>query len=154
MRGKLKSLGSYVNSFIREVESAIAGMAAQGVAKGVVGFAGKIFGFDLKTAANGDIFPGHFIPLQAFADGGVVNRPTLGLIGEGKYPEAVVPLPDGRSIPVKFEGKGTNSQVNIEIVLVDDRSKIPPPQIGKKQVVLWVVEDFLQNGITRKVLKP
>lgn len=154
MRGKLKSLGSYVNSFIREVESAIAGIAAQGVAKGVVGFAGKIFGFDLKTAANGDIFPGHFIPLQAFADGGVVNRPTLGLIGEGKYPEAIVPLPDGRSIPVKFEGKGTNGQVNIEIVLVDDRSKIPPPQIGKKQVVLWVVEDFLQNGITRKVLKP
>ena len=154
MRGKLKSLGSYVNSFIREVEDAIAGIAAQGVAKGVVGFAGKIFGFDLKTAANGDIFPGHFIPLQAFADGGVVNRPTLGLIGEGKHPEAVVPLPDGRSIPVKFEGKGTNSQVNIEIVLVDDRSKIPPPQIGKKQVVLWVAEDYLQNGITRKVIKP
>ena len=92
-------------------------------------------------------------PLQALADGVVVNRPTLGLIGEGKYPEAIVPLPDGRSIPVKFEGKGTNGQVNIEIVLVDGRSKIPPPQIGKQQVVLWVAEDYMQNGILRKVIK-
>jgi len=152
MRGKLKSLGDYVNSFLASVESAIAGIAAQGVAKGVVGFVGKVFGFDIKTAANGDIFPGHFIPLQAFADGGVVNRPTLGLIGEGRYPEAIVPLPDGRSIPVKFEGR-SSPPINLEIVIVDDRSKVPAPQIGKKQVVLWVAEDYMQNGILRKVIK-
>ena len=152
MRGKLKSLGDYVNSFLASVESAITGIAAQGVAKGVVGFVGKVFGFDIKTAANGDIFPGHFIPLQAFADGGVVNRPTLGLIGEGRYPEAIVPLPDGRSIPVKFEGR-SSPPINLEIVIVDDRSKVPAPQIGKKQVVLWVAEDYMQNGILRKVIK-
>jgi len=81
-----------------------------------------------------------------------VDRPTLGLVGEGKYPEAIVPLPDGRSIPVKFEGK-SNQPINLEIVIVDDRSKIPSPQIGKKQVVLWVAEDYMQNGILRKVIK-
>jgi tape measure domain-containing protein len=50
--------------------------------------------------ANGGIAPGGF---QAFANGGVVNGPTLGLVGEGKYNEAIVPLPDGRSIPVQFD---------------------------------------------------
>jgi tape measure domain-containing protein len=41
----------------------------------------------------------------AFANGGIVTGPTLSLIGEGKYNEAVVPLPDGRSIPVQLGGK-------------------------------------------------
>jgi len=149
MRGKLKSLGDYVNSFLASVESAIAGIAAQGVASSIVSFGKSILGF---SAADGGIIEGHFVPLKAFATGGVVDRPTLGLVGEGKYPEAIVPLPDGRSIPVKFEGKG-NGQVNIEIVLVDDRGKIPPRQIGKQQVILWVAENISNNGILRKVIQ-
>jgi tape measure domain-containing protein len=42
--------------------------------------------------------------MPRFANGGIVNGPTLGLVGEGKYNEAIVPLPDGRSIPVKVAG--------------------------------------------------
>ncbi|MEM1724264.1 MAG: hypothetical protein QXW71_00600, partial [Thermoplasmata archaeon] len=45
---------------------------------------------------------GSFIPIKKFAYGGIVERPTLGLIGEGRHKEAVVPLPDNRHIPVKF----------------------------------------------------
>jgi len=52
--------------------------------------------------ANGGIARGGF---RAFANGGVVGGPTLGLMGEGKYNEAVVPLPDGRSIPVQLGGR-------------------------------------------------
>jgi len=62
------------------------------------------------TAANGGVFPGGF---QAFASGGIVNQPTLGLVGEGRYNEAVVPLPDGRSIPVNMHGGGTSVVVNV-----------------------------------------
>lgn len=51
--------------------------------------------------ANGGIARGGF---RAFADGGVVSGPTLGLVGEGRYNEAVVPLPDGKSIPVQMQG--------------------------------------------------
>lgn len=40
-----------------------------------------------------------------FANGGIVSGPTLGLIGEGKYNEAVVPLPNGKSIPVQLSGQ-------------------------------------------------
>jgi len=149
MRGKLKSLGDYVNSFLRGVESAIAGIAAQGVASSIVNFGKSILGF---TAAEGGIIQGHFIPLKAFATGGVVDRPTLGLVGEGRYPEAIVPLPDGRSIPVKFEGK-SSQPINLEIVIVDDRSKIPPPQIGKEQIILTVAENIRNNGILRKLIQ-
>jgi hypothetical protein len=52
--------------------------------------------------ANGGIARGGF---RAFANGGTVNGPTLGLVGEGKYNEAIVPLPDGKSIPVQLGGR-------------------------------------------------
>jgi len=58
---------------------------------------------NLQGFANGGIAPGGF---QAFANGGVVSGPTLGLVGEGRYNEAIVPLPDGKSIPVQInEGR-------------------------------------------------
>jgi tape measure domain-containing protein len=41
----------------------------------------------------------------AFANGGIVTGPTLSLIGEGRYNEAVVPLPNGRAIPVQINGE-------------------------------------------------
>lgn len=50
----------------------------------------------------GGLSSGFAIP--RFATGGIVQGPTLGLVGEGKYNEAIVPLPDGRSIPVKMAG--------------------------------------------------
>jgi tape measure domain-containing protein len=61
------------------------------------------FGGVTTGYANGGIAPGGF---RAFANGGVVSGPTLGLVGEGKYNEAIVPLPDGKSIPVQL---GTGS---------------------------------------------
>jgi hypothetical protein len=60
--------------------------------------------------ANGGIATGGF---RAFAHGGIANRPTLGMIGEGKYNEAVVPLPDGRSIPIS--GGAGNVTVNVAV---------------------------------------
>lgn len=39
---------------------------------------------------------------------GVVKQPTY-LVGEGRYNEAVVPLPNGRSIPVQMHGGGSQS---------------------------------------------
>ena len=42
----------------------------------------------------------------ALAGGGVVTSPHIALIGEGAMNEAVVPLPDGRRIPVQLSGRG------------------------------------------------
>lgn len=61
--------------------------------------------------ANGGVFgPGGSVPLSAYSSGGVANSPQLALFGEGRKPEAYVPLPDGRSIPVNMRGGSTQQQ--------------------------------------------
>lgn len=66
--------------------------------------------------ASGGIAFGGF---TAFADGGVVTGPTLGLVGEGRYNEAVIPLPDGKSVPVQLAGgtEGATAPINTNIVV-------------------------------------
>ena len=51
---------------------------------------------------------------KGYRSGGIATEPTY-LVGEGKYNEAVVPLPDGRSIPVEMRGGGSNVSVNVNI---------------------------------------
>lgn len=46
------------------------------------------------------------LPLNKYALGGVANTPQVALFGEGRQPEAYVPLPDGRSIPVSMKDGG------------------------------------------------
>lgn len=56
------------------------------------------------------------LQLHKYAMGGIANTPQLALFGEGSRPEAYVPLPDGRRIPVRMEGGGgkvVNQTVNI-----------------------------------------
>jgi tape measure domain-containing protein len=64
--------------------------------------------------ANGGIAYGGF---TAFANGGVVTGPTLGLVGEGRYNEAVIPLPDGKSVPVQLSGGDGGNQMNTNITV-------------------------------------
>jgi tape measure domain-containing protein len=64
--------------------------------------------------ANGGIAPGGF---RAFATGGIVTGPTLGLVGEGKYNEAVIPLPDGKSVPVDLGGMSGGGAITSNIVI-------------------------------------
>lgn len=46
------------------------------------------------------------LPLRAYEKGGIARGPQLTLFGEGRMPEAYVPLPDGRTIPVTMKGGG------------------------------------------------
>lgn len=73
---------------------------------------GAAFSTPLKFA-NGGIAAGGF---TAFANGGMVTGPTMGLVGEGRYNEAIVPLPNGKSIPVELGG-GAGSQINSNITV-------------------------------------
>jgi tape measure domain-containing protein len=79
---------------------------------GAAGWASS-FATPLKFA-NGGIAPGGF---TAFANGGVVTGPTLGLVGEGRYNEAVIPLPDGKSVPVQLSGGDGGNQMNTNITV-------------------------------------
>jgi tape measure domain-containing protein len=81
---------------------------------GAAGWASS-FATPLKFA-NGGIASGGF---RAFASGGIVTGPTLGLVGEGRYNEAVIPLPDGKSVPVDLGGMagGMGGEVTSNIVV-------------------------------------
>ena len=68
----------------------------------------------VQANAKGGILAGGF---RAFASGGVVTGPTLGLVGEGRYNEAVIPLPDGKSVPVDLGGAGGGGQITSNIVV-------------------------------------
>lgn len=51
------------------------------------------------------------MPLNRYASGGVARGPQLAMFGEGSGPEAYVPLPDGRAIPVNINGGGGGMRV-------------------------------------------
>lgn len=84
--------------------------SGSGTGGGIFGALGAL----LTSSANGNVLKGGFTP---FATGGVVNKPTFGLVGEGKMNEAVVPLPDGRRIPVDM--KGNNGMTIVNNITVD-----------------------------------
>jgi TP901 family phage tail tape measure protein/lambda family phage tail tape measure protein len=93
---------------VKAMQAAIGG---GGWAGSLVSIGSSLFGSGAggapAAAANGAIWDGHFQAIQGFASGATnISKPTVGVIGEGKYPEAIVPLPDGRSIPARIEGLG------------------------------------------------
>jgi len=61
---------------------------------------------------------------QLMTHGGIAKQPTY-LVGEGKQNEAVVPLPDNKSIPVDL-GKNTGNQnnTNITVNMADGSSEM------------------------------
>ena len=69
----------------------------------------SIFGF-----ANGGIVKGGF---RKYANGGIARSPHIGMIGEGRYNEAVVPLPDGRSIPVTGGTPSGDNNVTVNVAI-------------------------------------
>jgi phage-related minor tail protein len=146
-----KSAKEAFRSFAYEVVSSLAKMAAQaaimqvfkgifssfglgglfGGGGGFLGLAnGGIASGGFQAFANGGIADGG-IKFKAFASGGTVSGPTLGLIGEGRYNEAVVPLPDGKSIPVSIKGGGGSGEaININIAVDATGSKVQGDEGG------------------------
>ena len=66
-------------------------------------------GGGLAFANGGIMTSAGAVPLHKYAMGGVANSPQLAMFGEGRTPEAYVPLPDGRRIPVHMQGGGGGS---------------------------------------------
>jgi len=72
-------------------------------------FSGSPFSFNF---ADGGIMTSRGpLPLRRYAAGGIADSPQLAMFGEGRMPEAYVPLPDGRSIPVAMRGQAPNVTV-------------------------------------------
>ncbi len=86
------------------------------IVKAMTAGLGSMFGVSF---ADGGIMTSRGpVALKTYASGGIANSPQLALFGEGRMPEAYVPLPDGRRIPVAMEGGGSgggNFTVNVNV---------------------------------------
>ena len=81
---------------------------------------------NVTTSANGNIMTGDGpMKLKKYSSGGIAKSPQFSIFGEGDLPEAYVPLPDGRSIPVKISGQavgGGGDVYNISVSVASDGS--------------------------------
>lgn len=63
--------------------------------------------------ANGGIMTSSGpLPLKMYANGGIAKSAQVAVFGEGSRPEAYVPLPDGRSIPVTINNQGNGAEAS------------------------------------------
>lgn len=100
--GAIGSLIGMVGGFF----SGGASTAAAGAASTTAGYSAGDLGSGIRFANGGIMTDAGAVPLRKYASGGVANRPQLAMFGDGSTPEAYVPLPDGRAIPVRMQGSG------------------------------------------------
>lgn len=107
-----KSVGE---AFLKMASQMIAKMIIIKLLKSAIGLFGG--GGASPNELNIDGVAQYMTPVTPFARGGIVTGPTAALIGEGGMNEAVVPLPNGRSIPVDMgkSGGAGNIQTNITV---------------------------------------
>ena len=71
----------------------------------------------IRAFANGGVMGG--LPIHQYAEGGIARTPQLAVFGEGRGAEAFVPLPDGKSIPVKMDGGAQTVNVALTVSSLD-----------------------------------
>ena len=108
-----EGLKAGANSLMGIISGAISGAGGGfggfgGGTLGTLGFSGTSSAGFFALEDGGVMTSKGKAPLRRYAGGGVANSPQLALFGEGALPEAFVPLPDGRSIPVDMRGGGGN----------------------------------------------
>lgn len=119
------------------------GSGGGGFLDGIFGSIGSFFGF-----ANGGLMTSAGpMPLQRYASGGVANRPQVAMFGEGSRPEAYVPLPDGRSIPVTMR----NERAQAPTIIIDARGAQHGVESTIRRVVMGELLDHITDASVRDV---
>ena len=99
--------------------------------------------------ANGGVMTGDGpVPLKKYASGGIASSPQLALYGEGSKPEAYVPLPDGRRIPVAMQG-GAGGGTSV-VVNVDAKGTSAQGDSNKSEQLGRVITQAVQNELIRQ----
>ena len=146
IKGIMNIIGGAAGAIGGGLSSGFNAGTSSAIDTGAAGWASS-FATSLKFA-NGGIAPGGF---TAFANGGIVTGPTLGLVGEGRYNEAVIPLPDGKSVPVDLGGAMGGQAVNNIVVNVDAKgSKVEGNDDEGKQLGRVIAAAVQQELIKQK----
>ena len=115
MTGKFESFKEYIQGLANTISRIISEILAKLALAKIFGAFGWQAGIAALGLAKGGIVPGPVVPIKQFQYGGIVDRPTLFLAGEGRYPEAIVPLPNGRAIPVQIINKTEEKPIVVHI---------------------------------------
>ena len=142
---------------LKSIFGGLGGLGGGGTSSVVKPDLSSLFGV---TSAKGNIFDVN--GLVPFAQGGIVNKPTLfpfargvGLMGE-KGAEAIMPLKRGAdgSLGVSAEGGGGASVTNIfNIKAVDSRSFAEMVTQNRASIETVIVSNVMRNGSVRNALK-
>jgi plasmid maintenance system killer protein len=112
--GKDRATGGAVGSTLMS-----AGMASGNIYLIGAGAVSSLLGFE----KGGIMTSSGPMPLNMYSKGGIARGPQLAMYGEGRTPEAYVPLPDGRSIPVSMDGGGASvNNIGITVNVSKDGS--------------------------------
>jgi phage-related minor tail protein len=96
------------------------------------------------------------LPLRGYASGGIANSPQLAVFGEGSRPEAYVPLPDGRTIPVTMSGGaagaslGSSTVFNISVNVSDAGASTRGDNAGGRDLGQAVANAVRQELLSQK----
>lgn len=85
--------------------------AISGIFGGIFGKGGSGLSLFSGFADGGVMSNQGALQLRKYASGGIAHSPQLAMFGEGSMPEAYVPLPDHRTIPVTLTGGGKGGGV-------------------------------------------
>jgi tape measure domain-containing protein len=91
--------------------------------------------------------------IPGFATGGMVTSPTLALVGEGINNEAIVPLPNGRSIPVDLRGAGesSGSSVNSSVsVTIQNSGQARETSRGEGQAISQMIKGAVMDVLVNE----
>lgn len=89
---------------------------APGILSGIGNSLSGIFSSIFPFANGGIMTSGGPLPLRMYKNGGIANSPQVAIFAEEDKPEAYVPLPDGRSIPVTLTGGGGAMKIDVNII--------------------------------------
>ncbi len=133
------SFKDMVNSILQDIARMLIQKAVMGPLMSTIG---SMFGF-----ANGGIMTDQGpLPLNKYANGGIATSPQLAMFGEGSMPEAYVPLPDGRSIPVTMDGAATGTNVVVNVNVESGQTQVTGDQgAGLGRIIAQVVKAELIN---------
>jgi len=139
-------------SIVNKIIDILADLFANWLLRWVLGFfLPPVTRGSLITFGQGGIAPHGLALAQA---GTVVRRPTLAFLAERGQPEAVVPLTSGLRIPVQWVGPSEPTPVNLQVVVVDDRQKVPTAKPGWEQIVVdLVTSDIMRRGTLFRAVK-
>ena len=105
---KATSFRDVMSDLLKQIGKMLISFGMQALGKGIFP--------QLFPQALGGVMSGNGpVPLRKYARGGIAYGPQMALFGEGSTPEAYVPLPDGRSIPVKVKDGGSMGNITVNV---------------------------------------